>query len=334
MHETELITNFNKLTQSLQDRIQKEIIDFCNLNDRLGDNRPYQCPYCHKKTKMIKKGFARGKQRYLCMDCYHKFTYDSHMITSFLKIDVDEFVEICINTLTMVPIHKTAKRLNRSIKCVFLNRHKFLSMLEKYLESEKIQLSGTIECDETYVLESSKGSSLKRRKARHRGEPSKFRGISHEQICIVTTTNRNEHEIFLAVGQSRPTKDIIQDTFKNNITQRSIIYTDGTDCYNLLAECKNCKVVHLKGHQSYNQVEHLNVVNHIYSIIKNKLAQYRGVAAKYINRYTALFVCMRRFMEMDINELYEKLAWMIRYPFAITTKALRNHNLFSFSLQE
>ena len=44
MHETELITNFNKLTQSQQDRIQQEIIDFCNLNDCLGDNRPSQCP--------------------------------------------------------------------------------------------------------------------------------------------------------------------------------------------------------------------------------------------------------------------------------------------------
>ena len=43
---------------------------------------------------------------------------------------------------------------------------------------------------------------------------------------------------------TRPTKGITQDTFKNNITQRSIIYTDGTDCYNSLAECKNCKVVH------------------------------------------------------------------------------------------
>ena len=50
---------------------------------------------------MIKKGFARSKQRYLCMDCYHKFTYDSHMITSFLKIDVDEFIEIYIDTLTI-----------------------------------------------------------------------------------------------------------------------------------------------------------------------------------------------------------------------------------------
>ena len=259
---------------------------------------------------------------YLCMECKHQFTYDSHMITSFLKIDIDDFVEICIDTLMMIPIHKTAARLDRSIKCIFLNHHKFLSMLEKYLESEKIQLSGTIECDETYVLESSKGSSLKHRKARHRGEPSKFREISHEQIYIVTTTDRNEREIFLAFGRSRPTKSIIQDTFKNNITQRSIIYTDGTDCYNSLAECKNCKVVHL------------NVVNCIHSFIKRKLAQYRGVATKYINRYNALFVYMRRFMKMDLNELYEKIGWMIRYLFAITEKRLKNHNLFNFSLQE
>ena len=102
MYETELITSFNKLTQSQKDRIQREIIDFCNLNDRLGDNRPYQCPYCHKKTKMIKKGFAHGKQRYLCMECKRQFTYDSHMITSFLKIDIDDFVEICIDTLTQL----------------------------------------------------------------------------------------------------------------------------------------------------------------------------------------------------------------------------------------
>ena len=47
MHETELFPFFNKLTQLQQDHIQREIIDFCNLNDCLGDNRPYQYPYCY-----------------------------------------------------------------------------------------------------------------------------------------------------------------------------------------------------------------------------------------------------------------------------------------------
>ena len=130
MHETDLITNFNKLTQSQQDRIQREIIDFCNQNNILGDRKPSKCPYCYKKTKMIKKGLARGKQRYLCMECEHKFTYDSHMITSFLKIDVDEFIEICIDTLTMVPIHKTAARLNRSTNVYFKIVISFLACLK------------------------------------------------------------------------------------------------------------------------------------------------------------------------------------------------------------
>ena len=40
MHETELITNFNKLPKTQQDRIQREIIDLCNLNDSFGDNIP------------------------------------------------------------------------------------------------------------------------------------------------------------------------------------------------------------------------------------------------------------------------------------------------------
>ena len=43
---------------------------------------------------------------------------------------------------------------------------------------------------------------------------------------------------------------------------------------------------------------------------------------------------MRSLMEMDLNKLYEKLAWMICYPFVITKKVLQNHNLFSFSIQE
>lgn len=36
---------------------------------------------------------------------------------------------------------------------------------------------------------------------------------------------------------------------------------------------------------------------------------------------------------MDINEWCEKFAKMIRNPFLTTTKALKNHNLFSFSIQ-
>ena len=54
MHEKELITNFNKLTQSQQDCIQRKIIDFCNLNDFLGDNRPSKCPVT-RRQRLLRK---------------------------------------------------------------------------------------------------------------------------------------------------------------------------------------------------------------------------------------------------------------------------------------
>ena len=63
------------------------------------------------------------------------------------------------------------------------------------------------------------------RKGHHREETQKFRGIFHEHICIVTTTDRDAHEIFFAVSQPQSIKDIIQSTFIYNFTQRTIIYT-------------------------------------------------------------------------------------------------------------
>ena len=50
-----------------------------------------------------------------------------------------------------------------------------------------------------------------------------------------------------------------------------------------------CKKVELKGHDSYDQVYHLNTVNNQHSRIKEMFRQFRGVASKYLNRYLALF---------------------------------------------
>ena len=81
----------------------------------------------------------------------------------------DVFVQICMETLNMVSIRKRAERLDVSVQCVFHNRYTFLSLLEEIFGKEKELMTGTIEGDETYVLESMKGSIPENRKSRHRG---------------------------------------------------------------------------------------------------------------------------------------------------------------------
>ena len=70
-----------------------------------------------------------------------------------MKIRWDEFIEICSATIRCVPFKDTAKHLNRSVPCVFENRHKFICLLEKSLMEEEDYLSETCEFDEKYIID-------------------------------------------------------------------------------------------------------------------------------------------------------------------------------------
>lgn len=129
------------------------MLDALKLNEEDKNTRPDICPYCKKHTAMIKKGFKAGKQRYQCKDCKHVFTYNSHMITMYSKIERSMFQKIVLDTLSCIPIKQTAADLDVSIPCVFENRHKLLRALEELLRTEDCILCGTIEFDETYELE-------------------------------------------------------------------------------------------------------------------------------------------------------------------------------------
>lgn len=330
MRQSELLKKYAQLTERQKERVIRELEDLIALNEELKDSKPKECPHCRKDTKMIKKGKQSGKQRYQCQECGRYITYDSHTITSHLQITEEEFFEICKDTVNLVPIKETSARLNRSIQTIFNNRHKFLVLLENMIQSEHILLSGTIEIDETYELESSKGVTPTNRKARKRGEPSKYRGISHEQACIITSTDRQGHEIFKAVGFSKPTSQIITDNFAKSIINNSVLYVDGAFCYDQLAIETNCKLVNLKTFHAYNQVEHLNTVNNIHRFIKETFAFYRGIATKYMNRYMSLFTMIRRCIDMDYNEKIELLIKAIKsFHCSITIRSLKTANLFA-----
>lgn len=302
MRQSSLLVSISKLSKYQRAQLERFVIDSLNLNSEYENIQPDICPFCNQHSKMIKKGFRKDKQRFQCKECGHIFAYDSHTITACLKIEKSKFYEIVLDTLNFVAIKTTAARLDLSVQTVFENRHKLLCALEALLDKEPELLVGTIEIDETYELESQKGNRNIIRKARRRGEPSKYRGLSHEQICIVTTTNRTGHEIFKHVGFGKPTSNSILNVLQEKLAPNSIIYTDGAFCYDQLAKTAQCKLVQLKTHSSYNTVEHLNTVNNIHSLIKKRLQEYRGIATKYMNRYLSLFVFVRRFLDMDDNE--------------------------------
>jgi hypothetical protein len=91
-------------------------------------------------------------------------------------------------------------------------RHKILLSLETEEERTPTVLDGVCELDETYVLESRKGSPIPadfRRKARKHGAIAQKRGLSNEYISICTGVERDGKAFSKALNRSEASKEEI-----------------------------------------------------------------------------------------------------------------------------
>ena len=90
--------------------------------------------------------------------------------------------------------------------------------------------------------------------------------------------------------------------FGSVIKEQSILINDGLfSNYDLIQQNKLTSMV-VSDHQAFTSVIHLNTVNNMHSGFKQLYRNYRGVSTKYLSRYLALCVFMRRFMGMDDQE--------------------------------
>lgn len=105
-------------------------------------------------------------------------------------------------------------------------------MLNSLRSMDIEQLSGIIESDETFFIESFKGKNqCKTRKPNKRGGKSKFRGISHEQVCILVAMDRNGHIISRNAGMGRITATQIDNVIGNYIAPNALLISDSAKNY-------------------------------------------------------------------------------------------------------
>ncbi len=97
--------------------------------------------------------------------------------------------EVIQYTVSGSPIDYTAQKAGLTHDCVFSMRHKILIAIRDLLAEEKTCLSGVSELNETFALDSYKGSPLPDSAllpARKHGASARKRGLSNEYVCICT----------------------------------------------------------------------------------------------------------------------------------------------------
>jgi transposase-like protein len=247
-------------------------------------------------TSVSRNGKRHGKQSYLCKDCGRSFVETAGSAFAYSHAGAAVWKQVIADTANGLSIDETASSLDLSHDCVFHMRHKILKRLEDEFLNAEASMSGTYEADETYVLESIKGTKIPadyHRKARKHGAKASKSGLSNEYVCVCTSTSENGDCMALSVNRAAPSKAEIEQVFGDRVNSDTLLLCDGNQTYDVLEE--KCTVAHTK---------RVNKVNGFHSSIKQRLTGYRGVATKYLNRYNAFFARVFGRSETIVDEIF------------------------------
>lgn len=203
----------------------------------------------------------------------------------------------------MLPLRECAGRCHVCLKTAYTMRHRLIECLSAYSPSFKTGRGCGCELDETYFPESFKGNHTKGsftmpRHSRHRGKQVHRRGLSREQICVMTGVN-DSNETFLQVsGRGILSRKRAMDVLRDRIASASVVATDKASAYvDILAELE------VDAHTAYDSKDPsegtINRINAVHSLLGAFMGPFKGVSTKHLDAYLACFRWCRTFMATD-----------------------------------
>lgn len=234
-----------------------------------------------REAGAVSRGKARGLRRYQCKGC--KKTFNAATGTPLAGLHrKDKWLTFGSCVADGLTIRASAERCKLAVNTAFRWRHRFL-----VAESPQIQkLTGIVEADETYVLESHKGARNLGRKARRRGGKASKRGLSDEQVPVLVAADRSG----TTMGAVLPAlnADSLQTAFEPVLEQDAILVSDGHRSYPPCARAMGVRheALNVSSGERVRGAVHIQTVN---SRLKDFLRRYRGVATKYLSNYLRWF---------------------------------------------
>lgn len=279
---------------SIAKDILSKLFSTSNIEENIKETRfskGQKCPRCYSKN-INKNGKTGGRQRYICKHC--RRTFDEMTLSPFShsKISLNKWIKYCELLILGESIRQCAEDIDVCVKTSFYMRHRILDVLNIMLKQDIVD--GIIEVDETYVRESFKGNHTKGssfvipREPRKRGK-SKYRGISHEQVCIETAIDRKGNLLIGSVGTGRITTKKIVNFFDGRIGSDVIMCTDSHKSYISIVKDLPVSIKQIPRGKRVNGVYHIQHINSLHSAFKTWIRGFNGVATKYINNYLSWF---------------------------------------------
>lgn len=241
------------------------------------------CPHC-RCLRVHRCGFASGLQRYRCLCCLS--SYNALTGTPLARLRKKEhwlaYLQCILDSKTVraaastVSIHRTTS---------FRWRHRFVPGA---VRERPTTLTGLVEVDETYLLESQKGSRHMTRPPRHRGGVAQRRGINREHDCLLVARARDKTTLDFHTGRGPVRHAQLKTCLGDVLAEGAVLVSDGAPVYRRFAIATGVKHQHVNLRAGIRVVGEIHVqnVNGWHSRFKGWLLRFRGVASRYLANYS------------------------------------------------
>ncbi|WBS05353.1 IS1595 family transposase [Pseudoduganella sp. SL102] len=223
-------------------------------------------------------------QRYRCVLCRRSFNAVTGTPLARLRMR-DKWLQYLQCLIESTPVRSAASRVAVAKSTSFRWRHRFIAAL---LRAPRPQLSGIVEADETYHLESQKGSRHLNRPPRKRGGKASRRGISSELDCIVVARDRNRQTCDLVTGRGPVSAGQLMKHLKPVLAPDVLLVTDAAKAYQAFAKQAGIthEAINVRAGIRARGALHIQGVNGWHGRFKTWLRRFNGVASRYLANYT------------------------------------------------
>ena len=244
------------------------------------------CPRCGNK-RCYRHGFANDLQRYRCCACGRTFNDLTGTPLARLRLKAKwlEYSQVLLDSL---PVRKAADRIGVHRNTAFRWRHRFLHWVKL---DRPAALNGIVEADETFLLESQKGSRTLNRPPRRRGGRAAKRGISSELDCILVARDREGRTVDAVTGRGALTAAQLERALLPRLDLQALLVSDSHAAYRAFArkhriahEAVNLRAA-VRVRRLGNLAIHVQNVNAYHERFKAWLLGFRGVASRYLPNY-------------------------------------------------
>lgn len=238
------------------------------------------CPFCNHE-KVVRWGMSHGLTRWRCRGCGKTFNALTGTPLSGLRKKLG-WLDYAEKLLEGLSVRKTAALCEIAPSTAFRWRHRFLDM-PAWDFPKRVQ--GVVEADETFFLESFKGRRDLPRPPRKRGGVAKKRGLSREQIPVVTIRDRHGatvDQVISGIGEKQ-----IAPVLRGVLPKDAILCSDGARSYRVYAAKHEVEhhAVKSKPGERVQGAWHIQNVNAYHSRLKEWMRRFHGVSTAHLQNY-------------------------------------------------